>query len=78
MSYGKKLQLLYELRCKTCNKHFLYCSKSGRDFRCDKCKNAHGTLADVEKELKEMSNEERLEFEKEIQAYEKENGKLDL
>lgn len=68
-----KLTLLYEFPCKLCGKHFLYCIKSGRDFRCNSCKERFGTLAQVKKELEQMSEEEKAEFLKEIREYEYEH-----
>lgn len=67
----RRLTLLYALPCKLCKKEFVYCLKSGRDFRCPDCKSMFGTLADVEKELAEMSSEELSEFKEEIEEFEK-------
>ena len=64
-------KILIELRCKQCSKHFLYCRKSGPDFRCKLCKNGQ-TLEDVEKELAEMDHEEYQSFMDDIKEYEDE------
>ena len=69
------LKLLYELRCARCSKFFLYCTKSGRDFRCMKCRKG-STLEEVQLELDTMSDEERKSFEKDIEEYELEHGKI--
>lgn len=69
------LKLLYELRCIKCNNYYLYCSRSGGDFRCINCKGGH-SLEEVQLELDTMSDEERESFEKDIEEYEKEHGKI--
>ena len=71
-----KLRLLYELRCILCNKHYLYCSRSGSDFRCYKCKKFQ-SVEEVQAELEAMGKEEYESFQKDIEEYEKENGKIE-
>lgn len=68
--------LLFAIRCKMCDKEFVYCINSGNDFRCYDCKKGP-TLEDIEKELKEMSIEEYQSFIEEIKEYELNNGKIE-
>jgi hypothetical protein len=69
--------LLFAIKCCLCNNEFVYCINSGNDFRCYECKKKK-SLKDVEKELKEMPLEEYNEILKEIEEYEKENGKIEI
>lgn len=64
-----KKQLLFTRRCCSCDREFVYCLKSGSDFRCYSCKKGP-TLEDIEKELKEMSSEEYQSFMDDIKEYE--------
>lgn len=64
-------KIIIELRCSTCGKYFLYCRKSGPDFRCYCCKKGH-SLEAVEKELQEMDKEEYESFMEDIREYEDE------
>lgn len=65
--------LLHEFRCRLCRSYFLYDRKRGNDFRCDKCRKVNAmTVEEVEKELKEMSDEEFHSFMDDIEEYEKE------
>ena len=68
-------KLLFAIKCSSCNNEFVYCFKSGRDFRCYKCKN--GNIEDIEQELANMSKEERTSFMEDIIEYEKEHGKIE-
>jgi len=61
--------LIYEFKCK-CGKYFLYSLRDGPDFRCYGCK-SNTTLEDVEKELREMSEEEYQSFMQDIEEYER-------
>ena len=63
------------MKCSMCDNEFIYCIKSGRDFRCYDCK-AGMTPEEVEKELANMSEEERMSFMEDIREYEKEYGKI--
>lgn len=62
-------KILIELRCKDCNEHFLYCRKSGPDFRCYKCRKRE-SLELIQKELEEMELEEYQSFMQDIREYE--------
>lgn len=61
--------ILFEIKCSICSKHFVYCVKSLNDFRCYNCKKGFSVEA-VEKELEEMSKEEYESFMEEIREYE--------
>lgn len=64
-------KVIIELRCSTCSKFFLYCRKSGPDFRCYNCKKGY-SIESVEKELEEMDKEEYESFMQDIREYEDE------
>jgi len=74
----KKRQLLFAIKCKICNNEFVYCLKSGKDFRCYDCKKNSMTVEEVEKELEEMSDEEYQSFMDDIKEYEEEVNKKKL
>ena len=69
---GKRREILFAKNCVVCNEEFVYCLKSGRDFRCYKCKENSMTVEEVEKELSEMSAEEYQSFMDDIKEYENE------
>jgi len=64
-----KKNLLFTRRCCNCEKEFIYCLKSGSDFRCYSCKKGQ-TLEEIEKEIKELSKEEYQSFMDDIKEYE--------
>lgn len=64
-------QILFEMKCKSCEDYFLYHPKQLQDFRCYKCRKGM-TLEEVEKELAEMSKEEYNSFMQDIKEYEEE------
>lgn len=59
--------LLFAIKCKICDTEYIYCLKSGRDFRCYECKKGTSVEA-VEKELEDMSEEEYQEIMDEIES----------
>ena len=63
--------ILFELRCKTCNNFYLYHPRCGNDFRCNKCKKGQ-TLEEVQKEIEEMDKEEYQLFIDDIKEYQDE------
>ena len=63
--------ILFELRCKTCNNFYLYHPRCGNDFRCTQCKRGESVEA-VQKEIEEMSQEEYQSFMDDIKEYEDE------
>lgn len=59
------------MKCKDCDRYFLYHRRQGSDFRCYDCR--RGTaLEKVQKELAEMSKEEYESFIKDIKEYQDE------
>jgi len=64
-------RMIVALRCKICSKEYLWCWKRGKDFRCDKCREEGTTVAEIEKELEEMSEEEYRSFMDDIAEYNK-------
>lgn len=64
-------KLLFEMRCKSCKRYFLYHRKQGQDFRCYDCRRGT-TVEEVEKELAEMSQEEYESFMQDIKEYQDE------
>ena len=71
-----KKEILFARKCTVCKKEFIYCLRSGSDFRCYQCKQNLMTLEDVEKELAKMSKEEYESFLQDIKEYEEQNKKL--
>lgn len=61
---------LFEIKCKTCKKYFLYHFRNGNDFRCYNCRRGVSVEA-IQKELEEMSEEEYQSFVQDIKEYEK-------
>lgn len=72
----KRREILFPRKCKICKKEFVYCLRSGSDFRCYECKQNLMTLEDVEKELANMSDEEYQSFMDDIREYEDSQKKL--
>ena len=64
-------EILFEIKCKACKKHFLYHPRQGQDFRCYNCRKGTA-LEKVEKELSEMSKEEYDSFMQDIEEYKEE------
>ena len=62
-------QLLFTKKCCLCDKEFVYCLKSGADFRCYNCKKGQ-TLEEIQKEIEELSPEEYQSFMDDIKEYE--------
>lgn len=65
-----KKTMLFAIKCRLCEKEFIYCLKSGKDFRCYDCKNNTNVEA-VQKEISEMSNEEYQSFMDDIEEFKK-------
>ena len=63
-------QTLFAIKCRLCQKEFIYCIKSGKDFRCYDCK-AGTSVESVQKEISEMSKEEYQLFMDDIEEFEK-------
>jgi hypothetical protein len=69
--------LLFAIKCKLCHNEFVYCLRAGNDFRCYNCKKRKNiSLEDIEKELREMPQEEFDQFMQDIDEYEEEHGKI--
>lgn len=69
--------LLFAIKCKLCKKEFVYCIHSKNDFRCYDCKKKkYTTVEDIEKELREMHQEEYELFMQDIKEYEEEYGPI--
>lgn len=60
---------IFEMKCKQCNKYFLYCLKNGQDLRCYNCRKGHSNLEEIQQELKEMSKDEYNSFMEDIKEY---------
>lgn len=69
-----KKDILFEMKCKSCKKYFLYCMRNGNDYRCYDCRKGI-TVEAVQKELEEMPKEEYDSFLEEIKEYEQKNRK---
>jgi hypothetical protein len=69
---GKRRNLLFAIRCTMCDNEFVYCLRSGKDFRCYSCKQNKVTVEDIQKELSEMPKEEYQSFMEDIKEYEDE------
>jgi len=70
-----KLKLIHAMPCYICKKEFLWTRHRRKDFRCPDCRNGVSVEA-IEKELKEMDNEEYNYFIDEVLQYEKEHGRI--